>query len=97
MWSPATALPGGAREGRDYAAGPLARVRVVVCDWPAGSVQAMLTLSPGWSPLRISAISTPRNAVAPMCTVAEAWPALIWLAIVSAELIGIANPVVSAE
>ena len=36
-------------------------------------------------------ICTPRNAVAPMCTVAEEVPASIWSAIDSAWLIGIAK------
>src|ERR1700692_3255240 len=35
--------------------------------------------------------STPRNGVAPMCTVDDAWPASIWLAIDVASVIGMAN------
>ena len=35
--------------------------------------------------------STPRKAVAPMCTVDEALPASIWSAIAVAWLIGMAN------
>ena len=46
---------------------------------------------PCWSEL---AISRPRKAVAPMCTVDEAWPASIWLATDSAVSIGIAKPCV---
>ena len=34
--------------GCAQAAGPLASVTVVVCDWPDVSVQPMLILSPGW-------------------------------------------------
>src|SRR5215471_7055315 len=141
-------FPGGSgyrvwRSG-GQAAGPAASVTVAVCDWPLGSVQLMLILSPGWwlastcwisvpeltdwpatevitspwdspaaaagVPLRtpaiatpeepeepklscwpVGAISTPRKAVVPMWTVAEAWPLSIWLAMDSAVLIGIAN------
>src|SRR5215469_934942 len=41
-------------------------------------------------------VSTPRNAVAPMCTVDEGVPASIWLAIEDALVIGIANAWVAA-
>src|SRR5215472_13326776 len=44
----------------------------------------------------VEAISTPRKAVVPMWTVAEAWPFSIWLAMDSAVLIGIANACVVA-
>src|SRR4029077_9560116 len=46
---------------------------------------------PCWSEV---AISRPRKAVAPMCTVDEAWPASIWAAMDSAALIGTAKPCV---
>jgi hypothetical protein len=38
------------------------------------------------------AISTPRKAVGPMCTVDELWPASIWRAKEVALLIGMAKP-----
>src|SRR6059058_2162920 len=41
-------------------------------------------------------VSTPRNAVAPMCTVDDAVPASIWSAIEDALVIGMANAWVAA-
>src|SRR5215472_17845282 len=43
-WFPAAQAAGSGGQ----AAGPAASVTVAVCDWPLGSVQLMLILSPGW-------------------------------------------------
>src|SRR5580704_7739003 len=47
-----------------------------------------------WKPWPEESIDTPRNAVAPMCTVEDAWPVSICLAMVKAVLIGMAYPCV---
>ena len=73
---------------------------VITSPWPSPAVAAgCLTRRPRgatpdepcWSEL---AISRPRKAVAPMCTVDEAWPPSIWAATDSAVSIGIAKPCV---
>src|SRR5258708_34516207 len=47
-----------------------------------------------WKPWPEESIDTPRHAVAPMCTVDDAWPASICLAMVRAVSIGMAYPCV---
>src|SRR5579875_4210222 len=57
-----------------------------------GVVPAIVTPEENWA--LEPAILTPRKAVAPMCTVDEAWPASIWRAMDRAVLIGIEYPCV---
>src|ERR1700730_3038840 len=65
--------------------------------WAAGvpaCAPAIATPCVVWKPWPEESIDTPRNAVAPMCTVDDAWPESICLAMVSAVSIGMAYPCV---
>src|SRR5438132_571457 len=55
----------GADVALSYAAGPFARVTVVVCDWPDWSSQLIETLTPGWCLTRICWMSVAEETVWP--------------------------------